>query len=814
MATSSETELVPFTEHHVQTGETLASIAEKYGLTWQDLAQFNFGTSVPDKVNRCLHEYIGCTQRAKDGKTYLLSDEDVPGILYVPKALDPLTLAAGKRHRIQVKRPRLFSRVEVQTVDEFGHRVGDVDLILRSPDGLPDASLHAGKEGYGKLDKIRAGRYQILLASGDPTYMFDATQSGAGGDANDDANDGADRLVEAQIDTRNHTRAITRVVVAQAASEQERGQRRLLKRIYERKGPATSLDGRGEATRGKTHRSARYCVDNLALAAGWTSNRDDVDLKALVGSVLSGFLQDYHPTALARGFHVLVLTPTARTLVVMSSDGIPEGRFELAEGVTTRGLIGAYAVFENVSGTTFVDMASMSSVVGVPGKEDGIDIDKIVSDPQGLRNTLQKHDGEVEILYYAPTSGQLGGLGLLGGTGRLENYGHDDEVNASIHQRNLAVCGNIKLAYDGYVNAYVKRVEATGNEDELRRLGPPQSPYEMPTPAGATDQQMTEIFQALNTSEFEAWVTVAHQLDRFANRLSQGYPFLRIKPKYVAKPKTINKIKNFLRPGLPDISEKFPGEVEFEMNIDIQLVDGQFQVVTKGDVVLKGKVKLDGVVNQVTGSGVPVEVAFKQSKGNPDKQTLSVKLGKFQIDMDTLGKTKLSVETGVGTLDGEMNPTTGMFGVGVTLKGKDLATKMRGQSPSLNKWADRIENTEVQVQVGLVGTREETILAVVSNGPGFFQRRSLAELFAPGTQWVDLTLDEHQRLVDLGWYAAVWDGKYHAEYKEKLPESVGKTRDELSDVEKVAIVCLGFYAYEDYHKLLKQSVNAFSDYEY
>ena len=283
----------------------------------------------------------------------------------------------------------------------------------------------------------------------------------------------------------------------------------------------------------------------------------------------------------------------------------------------------------------------------------------------------------------------------------------------------------------------------------------------------------------------------------------------------MATPKVVNKIKNFLRPGLPDISEKTPAEVEFEMNIDIQVVDGQFQVITKGDALIKGKVKLDSVVQKVTKKGVPVEISFKQSLGNPEKQVASVKIGEYQIEVDTLGKTKLSVQAAPGVwLDSELNAQSGVFGSGGSLKGKDLAKAMKGKSAFLDRWAGYIEGVELQVQIGLVGTREETILAVTSNAPGFFERRSLKELLSPDTQWDDLTLDEHQSLVALGWYGAVWDGKYHAQFKDKLPASVKKDRAALSDDEKVAIVHLGFYAYEDYKKQFTHSAKEFCDYAY
>jgi hypothetical protein len=96
-----------------------------------------------------------------------------------------------------------------------------------------------------------------------------------------------------------------------------------------------------------------------------------------------------------------------------------------------------------------------------------------------------------------------------------------------------------------------------------------------------------------------------------------------------------------------------------------------------------------------------------------------------------------------------MNSRSGTFGIGVTFKGKDLAKQLRGNGPWSERWANVLEDFELQIQVGLVGTREETILAVTSYAPGFFQRRSLKELLNPKTQWVDLILDEHLSLAAL-----------------------------------------------------------------
>jgi hypothetical protein len=47
-----------------------------------------------------------------------------------------------------------------------------------------------------------------------------------------------------------------------------------------------------------------------------------------------------------------------------------------------------------------------------------------------------------------------------------------------------------------------------------------------------------------------------------------------------------------------------------------------------------------------------------------------------------------------------------------------------------------------------------------------------------------------------------------------LPDSARKTRDELTASEKIAIVHLGLYAYENYAKAFGRAVAEFSDYTY
>lgn len=101
--------------HRVSSHDTLKSIAEAAGLTWEKLAQFNFGTDDPKKVNQALHSQVGCRKKTHDRQNYVFSDHDDPGLVYVPHKIDFRSLRTGQTHTLRVRkifrpqRPFLFS---------------------------------------------------------------------------------------------------------------------------------------------------------------------------------------------------------------------------------------------------------------------------------------------------------------------------------------------------------------------------------------------------------------------------------------------------------------------------------------------------------------------------------------------------------------------------------------------------------------------------------------------------------------------------------------------------------------------------------
>jgi hypothetical protein len=99
----SELFLARVLEHKVSDGDTLESIAEAHELTVDQLTKFNWGTTEPDQIQRRLLIDVGCTVRDDSGK-FVLTAQDNPGILYIPRPLVMDWMALEQRHIWRVKR--------------------------------------------------------------------------------------------------------------------------------------------------------------------------------------------------------------------------------------------------------------------------------------------------------------------------------------------------------------------------------------------------------------------------------------------------------------------------------------------------------------------------------------------------------------------------------------------------------------------------------------------------------------------------------------------------------------------------------------
>jgi len=83
--------------YKVKSGDTLENIAERVGCDWKELAIINWGTDDPAEINWYLENYFVCEK--KIGENYVFSDEDDPGILMLPRELDPAGLKIRRSAR-------------------------------------------------------------------------------------------------------------------------------------------------------------------------------------------------------------------------------------------------------------------------------------------------------------------------------------------------------------------------------------------------------------------------------------------------------------------------------------------------------------------------------------------------------------------------------------------------------------------------------------------------------------------------------------------------------------------------------------------
>jgi len=102
-----ELHLIKGKEYKVQDNDTLDSIAKANGLTWQQLAKFNWGTEDEAEVNMKLRDKVGSRKRSStDDTKFILSKDDDPGLIYIPETPKaPQTYASNSTTTLSVKLP-------------------------------------------------------------------------------------------------------------------------------------------------------------------------------------------------------------------------------------------------------------------------------------------------------------------------------------------------------------------------------------------------------------------------------------------------------------------------------------------------------------------------------------------------------------------------------------------------------------------------------------------------------------------------------------------------------------------------------------
>lgn len=70
--------------YRVRNGESWVTIARQHRMSPWQLIELNFKTDDPQEVNWYLREYVGCSRETRDGRNYMFSSSDKPGIVHVP----------------------------------------------------------------------------------------------------------------------------------------------------------------------------------------------------------------------------------------------------------------------------------------------------------------------------------------------------------------------------------------------------------------------------------------------------------------------------------------------------------------------------------------------------------------------------------------------------------------------------------------------------------------------------------------------------------------------------------------------------------
>lgn len=798
---ASEITFTNFEEHKVETDETLDRIAKQAGITWQQLAQFNWKTSDPRHINEALHDLVGCRHKTKDGKNYIFTSDDDPGIVNVPIKSPHYTLETGKSHQIQVIRPELKTDIEVETVDDLRHVVGNVTVVLKRKEGGPDVEITSDENGYGIAKRVLSGHYEATVKGEGPAFFLKTTNQPGNNDPNADVG----VFEDAVIDTRQKVEALTQIVVRSSATPVQKQERHLLQKIYTRIDDQ-DVKARGTAKKpdGYTRLSQTWAIDNLALVAGWKNK--EIDIAGLVSSVLPDFFACYDGTPSHRGYYVWVLQPTAQSpsIGLYNSSGSLEVSFSLVKQLQF--LFGAYSTFEESAGQLFVDMMTKSYPIIVVGQENEVvPITDLVSpgDRPKVVDAINSHAGQVAVVYLLPTANLLETIGFHGGSGRLEDYGNQESANKRIHERNKVVCQRISWLYNRYVNGYVSDVRKTNNEKELRALGPPWAPFVMPTPSMPDPVDMhrlLDLYSSYHFDQLKAWSAIAEHLDKFANRLSEGLPFISLKAKYEIEAEK-DAVKG-LQQGIQKLDGALPVSVEVEGSLTFQFSDDQIR--TLAGIEEKGKISAEGKIKQYN-----VGLEYKRNLKKPEEWEVTIKTGPLELEANKDGTRKISLEALPEVwAESQFNPKEATFEGGMKIETgaileilEKIPLKNKALKEFLEKHSKMAVPKEVSIHAGFVGLRQRTALALVSNAPGFFDRRELDDLIT--LKWNGLYLDEQAHLKQLGWDQCSWDLKSYAEAE--LPETMEKEWDELTAQQQIAILHLGFYDAEDYQKRVKAS---------
>lgn len=149
-------------KYTVAKGDTLARIVAgkcEPGVSWQELARYNWATEVPEEVNRALIEIVGCSRVDPDPSKSLLDPAlgTNPQIL-IPKIFKQSGLATDQTHTITVRKRLPAPAIRITRLDKWfipGAETCDIDYAL---EGV--------KQRADKVDfEVYASHYCLAMAA-------------------------------------------------------------------------------------------------------------------------------------------------------------------------------------------------------------------------------------------------------------------------------------------------------------------------------------------------------------------------------------------------------------------------------------------------------------------------------------------------------------------------------------------------------------------------------------------------------------------------------------------------------------------------
>ncbi len=804
-------------EHKVKKGEGLKSIAKKAGITWEELAYFNFGTTTPDEINTHLYNDIGCTIKDKKGN-YHFDDKDDPGIIVVPELFEKKGLPANQTHQIRLKHVKRVVKLELQAVDELGHVAANKSLTLIGEEDLR-IKIKTNSKGYWADRKEFNSPVKVQLPNGNLAEWYHQEYRGRDNDSAAGKKYKKNQNI-AKIHPLLFRGTMTTIIVPSVKQKTLQRADTLLRRygrtkILCKSGADISKDSSRESggnqkteTRGieskqagKTIRSLQVATDNLFIAAGWDGDNGPriTGADGLLAYLNSWLNLRHGTTDKTDGRDYYVIAVYGRNIIFYDSGNNEKDRFMFPPNVNLGGAFGAYTLHEAANGRKiFFDMATRSVIVvpmisnqPVP-KEMAINIDNLLgsrNDIDRFQKLVQSMGNKVCVLYHLPPSEPYYlGAALNGGTGLLNNYSDNKDISTKVHAINVAVVKNVLFAYKSYLASYVKTIKESKkikDEDDIRKIGPPRSNFYFPKPAGiqSDSKEWTELYKIQTSkSSLDAWKAIVERLAKLTNSHVEGSAFFRLHFEIVTST------------GPETAKAGVVQEVKIEGDLDI----GSDGILTKSS---KSYVTGIGVNELKVGQTKP----FKLIKGVPKNLVIDGSV-KVEIDADT-GQKKVVVEGGIarmikgtkvgfgfeGDSDGKRvlkgpqgaysawNPRTAEGGFGACIEFEPPKEATQGKPALKGKVCLGIHFKLLSV---------DTVLAYTCRAvPGFFQRRSIKNLVKQ--HWNTLLSDERNSLRTIGFTNSFWD-KMFMEPIKKFPEQCRKKFHAVNPDVRCAGIALGF----------------------